>query len=562
MAHDVFISYSSKDKAISEAIVAKLEQQHIHCWMAPRDILPGQNYAESIIRAINSCKVFVLFWTANSNTSGHVLNEINQAFNQDSTIIPFRIEAVEPTLSLIYYISRAQWLDAFTPPLEEHVQTLAGIIFSYLGRSPETRPEALPAPPANARGETVLQESGVVPPEGRRTPKDETTPPGSAGVEAKEQPPPEVETAQAGPVAVEAEQPHPLEVQAVPVEPAALAVEAPPPVENKEEPSSLPIQGDILLQGTSLPAEEEKGIAQPARQAPAPLPWKKAILPAIAGIALLAVLVWLLASGAFRGVFHANQSQAPGSTATTAGPVFTDTSIPPTATATPIPPTATATTRPSPTATPLPAWIKDFSAPILNALANRPADIQDDFSKGQLNWNLSTYNPGVDCSKTTETISNGRLQLKTGPDMGCYAQANHNIDLSNYVLQLDVDLSRLSPEYKASIILKSQNLTLRSDGTWGVVSCPFQSCFFSEQGKVALDLAHPVTVMLISFGGRYAFYVNGVPVHYSERSVISTDGLRLDVAGEGGTPSSNNIGEFDNLKIWDLYKIDLSSVVK
>ena len=36
--HDVFISYSSKNKNIADAIVADLEQNNIKCWYAPRDI--------------------------------------------------------------------------------------------------------------------------------------------------------------------------------------------------------------------------------------------------------------------------------------------------------------------------------------------------------------------------------------------------------------------------------------------------------------------------------------------------------------------------------------------
>jgi hypothetical protein len=490
MAHDVFISYSSKDKSISEAICAQLERQGIRCWMAPRDILPGQNYAESIIRAINSCKVFVLLWTAHANTSQHILNEIDQAFNRSNTIIPFRIEAVDPSLSLTYYISRAQWLDAFTPPLEEHIHTLAGIILSYLGRAPEIRPEPLPAPSEPAPAVAVT------------------------AVSTEEKP------------------------------------EEPRPVEAATEPAPVP------------PEKEEQAV-QRSRPAGGISARIKGFIPVALGVLVLAALVWLFASGAFQGLSAGHPTHNPSSTATTVQPVFTDTPIPATATVTPIPPTATATIRPSATATPLPAWIKDFSGPILNAIANRPADIQDDFSKMQLGWNLHVYNPGVDCSNTTETISNGKLQLSAGPDTECYAQASLFSALSNYVLQVDVDFSRLDPVYKASIMLNSHNLTLRSDGTWGMVSCQSQSCYFSEHGKVALDPAHPVTVQLISFGGRFAFYVNGVPAHYSERSEpISGYELRFDVASEGRTSVSNNIGEFDNLKVWNLDKVDLSSVVK
>ena len=52
MAHDVFISYSSQDKPSADAICATLESKQVRCWIAPRDVLPGVDYAEALIEAI------------------------------------------------------------------------------------------------------------------------------------------------------------------------------------------------------------------------------------------------------------------------------------------------------------------------------------------------------------------------------------------------------------------------------------------------------------------------------------------------------------------------------
>jgi len=60
MAHDVFISYSKADKLVADAICAKLEQSGIRCWIAPRDVLGGQDYGKSIIEAINGSRVMVV----------------------------------------------------------------------------------------------------------------------------------------------------------------------------------------------------------------------------------------------------------------------------------------------------------------------------------------------------------------------------------------------------------------------------------------------------------------------------------------------------------------------
>ena len=39
VAYDVFISYSSKDKHVADAVCVALEQHGIRCWLAPRDIV-------------------------------------------------------------------------------------------------------------------------------------------------------------------------------------------------------------------------------------------------------------------------------------------------------------------------------------------------------------------------------------------------------------------------------------------------------------------------------------------------------------------------------------------
>lgn len=141
MTHDVFISYSNKDKIVADTVCAKLEEQKIRCWVAPRDIPAGQNFARSIINAIDTCKIFVLIWSVNTNASEHILNEINRAFDQGKPIIPFRIQDVQPTLEMQYYFGRTHWLDALTPPLESHINTLANIILANLGEASQTTPE-------------------------------------------------------------------------------------------------------------------------------------------------------------------------------------------------------------------------------------------------------------------------------------------------------------------------------------------------------------------------------------------------------------------------------------
>ena len=107
MAHEVFISYSTKDKAVADAVCARLEQDNCRCWYAPRDILPGADWAGSIIEAIEQSKVMVLIFTDFANESRQVLREINNAVRCGAVIIPFRLTKTEPSAGMLFRINNA-----------------------------------------------------------------------------------------------------------------------------------------------------------------------------------------------------------------------------------------------------------------------------------------------------------------------------------------------------------------------------------------------------------------------------------------------------------------------
>src|SRR6185312_6942489 len=48
----VFISHSSRDRKIAQTIAAALEHRGFRCWISSRDIGPGENFQEAIVRAI------------------------------------------------------------------------------------------------------------------------------------------------------------------------------------------------------------------------------------------------------------------------------------------------------------------------------------------------------------------------------------------------------------------------------------------------------------------------------------------------------------------------------
>jgi hypothetical protein len=143
MAHDVFISHSTQDKTVSDAICAALENEGLRCWVAPRDVQPGRSFAGEITRAIQQSKAMVLVFSANSNNSEQVLREVQLASHLH--IIQFRIEEVVLNDDLRYYLSTPHWLDALTPPLENHLASLTTAVRNllYPGEAAPSQPVAL-----------------------------------------------------------------------------------------------------------------------------------------------------------------------------------------------------------------------------------------------------------------------------------------------------------------------------------------------------------------------------------------------------------------------------------
>jgi hypothetical protein len=124
MPHDVFVSHSKDDRLTAYALCNKLESAGVRCWIGPRDVEPGVDWGAAIINAISGCRVMVLIFSLKANSSRHVHREVQRAFDKDLTVIPFRVEDVEPTGTLEYYLSSVHWLDAMTPPLEEHLEAV------------------------------------------------------------------------------------------------------------------------------------------------------------------------------------------------------------------------------------------------------------------------------------------------------------------------------------------------------------------------------------------------------------------------------------------------------
>jgi TolB-like protein/Flp pilus assembly protein TadD len=134
----VFISYASQDAAVAGTLVEALERHGVACWIAPRDVKAGAQYADAIIRAISGAKVIVLVLSESAIASSHVSREIERASSKKRPIIALRIDAAPLTPALEYFLSESQWVEAQTGSMEAAYAKLIDDIRDPARAAPES----------------------------------------------------------------------------------------------------------------------------------------------------------------------------------------------------------------------------------------------------------------------------------------------------------------------------------------------------------------------------------------------------------------------------------------
>lgn len=108
----VFVSHSSKDAQTAKDVCALIEENGHKCFLAPRDIRSGYEYAEEIINGIDSSDLILLLLSEEANNSPHVLREIERAVSKKKSIIVYKLEEVTLSKSMEYFLMTHQWLNA------------------------------------------------------------------------------------------------------------------------------------------------------------------------------------------------------------------------------------------------------------------------------------------------------------------------------------------------------------------------------------------------------------------------------------------------------------------
>ena len=128
MSRDVFISYRSEDKDWAERICSALEHESLSCWIAPRDIPVGKEWATAIVENLQQCRAFVIILSSNSKNARQIAREAELADKTGLPIITVRVEDVQPPPELLYFLGNVQWLDAFGNQFETAMSRLVQVV--------------------------------------------------------------------------------------------------------------------------------------------------------------------------------------------------------------------------------------------------------------------------------------------------------------------------------------------------------------------------------------------------------------------------------------------------
>ena len=108
---DIFISYSSKDKAKAQKLYERLTLAGYSCWIDESGINTAMQWSAEIVRAISECKVFIILLSHNALESHNVVKELSLASEEKKYLIPVFLELVELSNEVKYQLAGLQHVD-------------------------------------------------------------------------------------------------------------------------------------------------------------------------------------------------------------------------------------------------------------------------------------------------------------------------------------------------------------------------------------------------------------------------------------------------------------------
>jgi TolB-like protein/Tfp pilus assembly protein PilF len=128
----VFISYASHDASLAQKACSALEAAGILCWIAPRDVVPGTQYADGIVHAIDDSSILVLIVSKEALASAHVDRELERAASKRHPVVALRIDTAPLTAAFEYFLNQSQWIEAGAGGADGAIEKLVEAVGRHL----------------------------------------------------------------------------------------------------------------------------------------------------------------------------------------------------------------------------------------------------------------------------------------------------------------------------------------------------------------------------------------------------------------------------------------------
>jgi TolB-like protein len=129
---DIFISYSSKDRAHANALVERLRSNGFDVWIDQTGIDGADSWSKEIAKALEDSTVFLLLLSQNALASRNVAKELSVAAELSKPILPILIERVKLQGEFLYHLTSLQRIhydntDAIIRSLHKHIGNVSSI---------------------------------------------------------------------------------------------------------------------------------------------------------------------------------------------------------------------------------------------------------------------------------------------------------------------------------------------------------------------------------------------------------------------------------------------------
>jgi N-acetylneuraminic acid mutarotase len=138
LAHHVFLSHATEDRDTALQVCAALEAEGIPCWIAPRDVQAGTDYAAAILEGIRTSDLVLILFSTHANTSPYVLREIERAVAHKRPVLALRIDDAAPSASIEYYVNVWRQVEA-TTGVEGRRDEIVAAVREAIATPPSTR---------------------------------------------------------------------------------------------------------------------------------------------------------------------------------------------------------------------------------------------------------------------------------------------------------------------------------------------------------------------------------------------------------------------------------------